>query len=53
MTNRAQEMQQALHKKNGEPLHLRLNSHRSDYYQKLPDKPVKESDDLTIMVIEF
>ena len=42
------------------PLHLRMNGHRSDYYRKLSDKPVVEHfntishsfEDLTIMVIE-
>ena len=42
------------------PLHLRMNGHRSDYYRKLSDKPVAEHfntightfDDLTVMVIE-
>ena len=42
------------------PLHLRMNSHQSDYYRKLPDKPVAVHfnimghtfEDLTIMVIE-
>ena len=42
------------------PLHLRMNGHRSDYYRKLSDKPVAEHfntightfEDLTIMVIE-
>ena len=42
------------------PLHLRMNGHRSNYYQKLSDKPVAEHcdtishtlGDLTIMVIE-
>ena len=42
------------------PLHLRVNGHRSDYYRKLPDKPVAAHfntlghtfEDLTIMVIE-
>ena len=42
------------------PLHLRMNSHRSDYYRKLSDKPVAKHfntigysfEDLTIMVIE-
>ena len=42
------------------PLHLRLNGHRSDYYRRLPDKPVgmhfntsgHTFDDLTIMIIE-
>ena len=24
------------------PLHLRMNGHRYDYYRKLPDKPVAE-----------
>ena len=45
---------------NGEPLHLKLNSHRSDYYRRLPDKPVGRHfnepghmfGDLTIMVIK-
>ena len=42
------------------PLHIRMNGHRSDYHRKLPDKPVAEHfsgpghtfDDLTVMVIE-
>ena len=42
------------------PLHLRVNGHRSDYYRKLPDKPVEAQfntlghtfEDITIMVIE-
>ena len=42
------------------PLHLRMNGHRSNYYRKLPDKPVAEHfntightfEDLTVMVIE-
>ena len=42
------------------PLHLRMNGHRSDYYRKLSDKPVAEHfnttghsfEDLTVMVIE-
>ena len=42
------------------PLYLRMNGHRSDYYQKLPDKPVAAHwnttgntfEDLTIIVIE-
>ena len=42
------------------PLHLRLNGHRSDYYRRLPDKlvemhfngPGHTFDDLTIMVIK-
>ena len=45
---------------NGEPLHIRMNGHRSDYYWKLPDKPVAVHfhtpghtfEDLTVMVIE-
>ena len=42
------------------PLHLRMNGHRSDYYRKLPDKPVAVHfntvghtfENLTVMVIE-
>ena len=42
------------------PLHLRMNGHRSDYYRKLADKPVAEHfnaighsfEDLTVMIIE-
>ena len=42
------------------PLHLRMNGHRSDYYRKLPHQPVAEHfniighsfDDLSVMVIE-
>ena len=42
------------------PLHLRVNGHRSDYHRRLSDKPVAEHfhstghsfDDMTIMVIE-
>ena len=42
------------------PLHLRMNGHRSDYHRKLSDKPVAEHfntightfEDLTIMIIE-
>ena len=42
------------------PLHLRINGHRSDYYCQLSDKPVAEHfnitghsfDDMTVMVIE-
>ena len=42
------------------PLHLRMNGHRSDYYRKLPDKPVAMHfntsghtfNDATVMVIE-
>ena len=42
------------------PLHLRINGHRSDYYRKLPDKPVAEYfnttghsfEDLTVMIIK-
>ena len=41
-------------------LHLRMNGHRSDFYRKLPDKPVAvhfnttghKFEDLTVMVIE-
>ena len=42
------------------PLHIRMNGHRSDYYRKLPDKPVAEHfnlighsfEDMLVMVIE-
>ena len=42
------------------PLQLRMNGHRSDYYRKLPDKPVAEHfnttghsfEDLTVRIIE-
>ena len=42
------------------PLHLQMNGHRSDYYRKLPDKPVAMHfntpghtfDDATVTVIE-
>ena len=42
------------------PLHLRMNGHRSDYYRKLPDKPVAVHfnisgptfEDVTVMVIK-
>ena len=42
------------------PLHLRMNGHRSDYFRKLSDKPVVEHfntigpsfEDLTVMAIE-
>ena len=42
------------------PLHLRINGHRSDFHRKLPDKPVAvhfnspghSFEDMTVMVIE-
>ena len=43
------------------PLHLRMNGHRSDYYRRLPDKPVAKHfystpghtfEDVSVMVIE-
>ena len=43
------------------PLHLRMNGHRSDYYHRLPDKPVAKHffntpdhtfEDATIMIIK-
>ena len=43
------------------PLHLRMNGHRSDYYRKLPDKPVAKHfydtpghtfEDVSVMIIE-
>ena len=42
------------------PLHLRMNGHRSDYYRSLPDKPIAVHfntldhtfEDVSVMVIE-
>ena len=43
------------------PLHLRMNGHRSDYYRRLPDKPVARHffntpghtfEDVSVMIIE-
>ena len=57
--NRVPEMQKQYVGETKNPLHLRLNGHRSDYYRKLCDKPVgihfnipgHTFGDLTIMVI--
>ena len=53
-------MQKQYFRETKNPLHLQMNGHRSDYYAKLPDKPVADHfiivghtfEDLTLMVIE-
>ena len=53
-------MQKTVHQGNGQFLHLCMNSHRSDYYRKLSNKPVVEHfdpiihsfEELTVVIIE-
>ena len=53
-------MQKTVYRETENPLHLRMNCHRSIYYCKLSDKPVAEHfnmighsfNDLTLMIIE-